>query len=62
MYKFYTPGALSIEPKFLVSKVILEIFYVKRKGFLHVGEKLAISLVDHDGARSWCKREQIREQ
>ena len=41
---------------------ILEIFCVKRKGFFHASEKLAISLVDSDGTRSWCKREQIREQ
>ena len=41
---------------------IPEIFHVKRKGFFHVGEKLAISLVDHDGTRSWCKREHIHEQ
>ena len=33
---------------------IPDIFLVKRKGFLHAGEKLTISLVDDDGSRSWC--------
>ena len=41
---------------------IPEIFRVKKKDSFHTGEKRAISLVDRDGARSWCKREQIREQ
>ena len=27
-----------------------------------MGEKHAMSLVDHDGAQSWCEREQICEQ
>ena len=31
---------------------VLKIFGVKREGFFHAGENLAISLVDGDGARS----------
>ena len=44
-------GPLSISQNFRFE--ISEIFGVKRKGFFHAGKKLAISLVDRDGARSW---------
>ena len=30
-------------------------------GFFHVGEKLAISLVDCDGTRNLCKSKSIHE-
>ena len=41
---------------------IPEIFSVKRKGLFHASEKLAISLANRDGARSWRKCKQLHEQ
>ena len=46
-----SPGVLSIRPNCLLE--IPKIFRVERKRFFHPGEKLAVSLVDLDGSRSW---------
>ena len=57
--RYYDQGRFPLSQNFQFE--ISEIFFVKRKGFFHVGKKLAISLVDRDGARSSCKHEQIRK-